>query len=591
MKAPLCRVVPFAACLLLLSSIGCSPNNSGSNSTPPPVAPAVSTLSPTSIVAGSLGKTLTVTGSNFVPGSEITWNGTERATLYVSSTSLQMALLPGDLSSATTAQVGVTDPPDAGGLSSGTLPFSVSASPIPNPIPVLTSLTPLSVQVGSSQTSITLNGGNFVTGSIVTWNGQAVTSSYQSSSILTVQIPAADVAAAGTAQIAVVNPSPGGGTSTSLTLMINAVGASGLTVVNVPANDLAWDAVNQSIYLSLPSLAGTNGNAVQALNPVTGALGTSTFAGSEPNLLSVSSSSKYLYASLDGGASVQRFALPGLTPDISIPLGADSFDGPYVALDLQASPVADGTVAVVRGTPGISPEEEGGVQIYDNAVARPNALCGFIEIGCSGTGGDLFNSIQWNSTGTEMFALNTEDTGFDFYTVPVTASGFGTVKDYGGVASGFSEGFHYDSTTQLLYTDGGTIINPVDGTKVGQFNASGIAVPDGANGVIFFIGQQSGAINGTYTIESFDINRYTPIGTLAVQDVVGTPTHMIRWGSNGLAFTSESNNISSTAPTGQVYLVSGSFVSTKSREPGAPVAKDVHRTWTAHSSKSIPKQK
>lgn len=284
-------------------------------------------------------------------------------------------------------------------------------------------------------------------------------------------------------------------------------------------------------------------------------------------------------------SNVQRMTLPNLGTDIKIALGADSFDGPYYAMDLQAAPNgADGTVAVVRGTPDVDPEEEGGVVIYDDGIARSVALCGFIEIGCTGNGGNLFDSIQWNSIGTEMFAANNEDTGFDFYTVPVTSSGFGTVTDYGGAAGGFGQNIHYDAVTGYVYDNNGSIIDPSDGSKVGTFAASGLIVPDGANGKAYFLGQQSSGFGGsTYTIESFDINKFIPLTTVTITNVVGTPTHFIRWGTNGLAFTTVNNTYQGTE-TGAVYILSGSIVSDSVSAPhGGVPAGNVQRTWSFHA--------
>jgi hypothetical protein len=576
--------VSLVLCLPLLLA-GCG--SSGSSMTTPATQPApqVSSLSPSSAVAGSAGMMLTVSGSNFVPGSEITWQGTEVATLYVSSTSLQTTIPTSSLTSAAIVQVGVENPSGEGGTSASTVPFTISADNSPNPAPVLTSITPTTAQTGASSVVLTLTGSGFIPTSTVLLNGSlTIPTVYQSATSLTATIPALNLESAGTLTVSVENPTPGGGTSEAQTLTVGQPSsANGVTIIDAEANDLAWDPVNQVIYLSLPSAAGSNGNAVQVLNPATGVLGANAFAGSEPDLLAVSKSSKYLYVALDGSSSLQRFNLPELTTDINISFGPASFYGPYVAMDVEPSPVADGTVAFVLGTPGVSPEEEGGVHIYDDSTARPNALCGFIQIGCTGeTGGDLFDSIQWNPAASEMYMLNNEDTGFDFYEAPVTASGFGTVTDYGALAGGFGDMLHYDNTTNLLYTDYGVVIDPTTGTKTGQIDASGLAVPAGQNGLIFYLGQTSSDLSsGSYTIESFDINRLTPVGSLTIPNVVGTPAHFISWGTSGLAFTTVSST-GSTTP-GAVYLISSSFVTTNSESSEAP-AENVHRTWSSKRS-------
>jgi hypothetical protein len=89
-----------------------------------------------------------------------------------------------------------------------------------NPAPVLTSVSPTSATVGGEAFTLTVNGSNFVMGSVVQWNGAARTTTYASSTQLTAAIPAADLASTGTAQVTVVNPAPGGGTSSVVTVTV-----------------------------------------------------------------------------------------------------------------------------------------------------------------------------------------------------------------------------------------------------------------------------------------------------------------------------------------------------------------------------------
>ena len=191
--------------------------------------------------------------------------------------------------------------------------------------------------------------------------------------------------------------------------------------------------------------------------------------------------------------------------------------------------------------------------------------------------------IQWNADASQMFAINTEDTGFDFYTVPVSAMGFGKVVDYGGVGEGFGGTIHFEPTTGYVYQDYGRVINPANGSIVGTFNASGLVAPDGKLGVAFFLGQsQNNFGSSTYTLESFDIHHFTPINTITIDNVVGTPVHLIRWGSNGLAFNTLPS-FGSTSKTGQVYLISGSFVDGSTSGGNASTLRpeeNVRRSWT-----------
>jgi hypothetical protein len=91
-----------------------------------------------------------------------------------------------------------------------------------NPLPTIASLTPSSAVSGTSGLTLTVNGGGFVTSSVVRWNGADRVTSYVSASQLTAQIPATDLASAGAANVSVASPSPGGGVSTTLPFTITA---------------------------------------------------------------------------------------------------------------------------------------------------------------------------------------------------------------------------------------------------------------------------------------------------------------------------------------------------------------------------------
>ena len=579
----------LAAGVLFLSSLvaGCGGANSsgsggsGGNGSSNPAeqsnpVPTLASVSPASVTAGSSALTITLTGTNFISSSTALWNGAALPTTYKSATSLTAQISAGDLQTAGSATITVSNPAPGGGNSTGVL-FTIA--PAANPTPTLTSLSPNSAAAGSPALTLTVTGTDFVSSSTVLWEGNALPTTYKSATSLTAQVSADYLKNAGDPAVEVSSPAPGGGTSNGLTFTIHATTTPGATVVSLLADDLAWDPVNQVIYLALPSVDGTtNGNSIQVLNPVDGTLGALSFAGSEPNLISVSANSKYLYVGLNGASNVQRMTLPNLVKDITIPMGSDSFNGPFYAMDVQAAPNTDGTVAVVRESPQVSPSEEGGVVIYDDGKARPNVLCGWIQSGCYG-GANLYDSIQWNADGSEMFAGNYEDTGFDFYTIPVTSAGFGKVTDYSGLVPGFFGHIHFDKTTGYVYDEDGKIINPANGTVVGTFGASGVMAPDGTIKRAFFVGQTQGAAQGTFAIESFDIDHFTPIATLTLTNVVGTPTHIIRWGSSGLAITTSNQEPGVGQTGGAVYLVNGSFVDGSSSAVVARPTENVQRTW------------
>jgi len=183
----------------------------------PNPTPILLTLTPSSAIAGSAAFTLVVGGENFVPNAVVNWNGNPRPTSFVSGLELRAQILPADVASQGTAVVTVTNPAPGGG-SSNSLNFTINP---PNPVPALTGLIPSTVAAGGPGFTLTLNGSNFVPGSVVNVNGSPRQTVFFSASQLFAQILPADVASVGTLLITVANPAPGGGLSNSLQLSVN----------------------------------------------------------------------------------------------------------------------------------------------------------------------------------------------------------------------------------------------------------------------------------------------------------------------------------------------------------------------------------
>lgn len=184
--------------------------------------PVLSSLSQTSAIAGSSGFTLTVTGSNFTKGyavnlgngSAVLWNGIGLVTTYVSPTQLTAQVAAANIAAAGTAAVSVFNPTPGGGTSAP-LTFTID-----NPTPMAASLSPAQTWAGSPAFTLTVTGSNFVSTSLVKWNGSPRPTTYLSSTQLTAAIPASDVAKIATAQVTVSSPTPGGGTSAQLPFSI-----------------------------------------------------------------------------------------------------------------------------------------------------------------------------------------------------------------------------------------------------------------------------------------------------------------------------------------------------------------------------------
>ncbi len=143
-------------------------------------------------------------------------------------------------------------------------PDGVTIIPLPNPVPVLDSLDPDTVTAGGPAFTLTLNGSRFVKSSTVSFGGQTLTPQLISNEQLTVDIPATALTQAGSVEVFVTNPSPGGGTSNSLILTINnpvpSISAISPDSVTAGASDFTLT-VNGANFISISSVT-FNGRAL-----------------------------------------------------------------------------------------------------------------------------------------------------------------------------------------------------------------------------------------------------------------------------------------------------------------------------------------
>lgn len=179
-------------------------------------APKITSLSPSSSSnVGGGGFVLTVTGSGFTKDSKVQWAGANHTTVFVSESQLTASILAEDLVKAGSFEVKVFNSSPGGGTSGG-VAFTLN-----NPIPTLASLSPASVTKGSPSITLTVNGTNFVSGSVVRFLGADAPTTFVSSTELTAQITPGQLASAGTPLVVVFNPAPGGGTSDSRVFRID----------------------------------------------------------------------------------------------------------------------------------------------------------------------------------------------------------------------------------------------------------------------------------------------------------------------------------------------------------------------------------
>ena len=363
----------------------------------------ITSLSPSSVVYGGVQFTLTVNGTSIVPSSVVNWNGSPRTTTYVSATQLTATITAADIASVGTANITIVNPTPGGGAS------TASTFTFGNPVPTTSSLSPTNVQFGASQFTLTVNGSNFVSSAVINWNGNALTTTYVSSTQLTAVISAANVSSAGAMSVTVSNPAPGGGTSSALTFNVtnptptlssisqtssNAGGSQftlTLTGTNfIPASIGQWNGSNRStIYVSATQigmivlasdLASGGTDSVTVSNPTPGGGVTSaktyTVNNLVPTISSLDPSSGNANTSVTIAVSGSNFVPTSVVKWNGVSLPTNYYSSSYITGDLPGTYLTSESAAAMTVT---NPAPGGGTSsgktftVYSVATTCPTS--------------------------------------------------------------------------------------------------------------------------------------------------------------------------------------------------------------------------
>jgi hypothetical protein len=461
---------------------------------------------------------------------------------------LTLVVLPtsaGNLTSTATVSATQPDSNISNNIASSTTAVS---GPAYNAVPILASISPLSAPAGSSTQTLTVSGSNFSSGSAVTWNGASLPTTLVNSGQLTATVDASLLAAAGFADVAVNNSSPGGGLSESLPFTI-------FQSVALDVNNLAFDPFTRKIFASIPSTASqVTGNSIVSIDPLTGALGAAISIGSEPTRLAVSDDGHFLYVVLSGSKAVRRMDLTTLSPGTQFTVASPLF-GPYAPSDLAVMPGNPNTLATVGFGDGI--------QVWDitsnGATARPltNSLSNNVyegEVLSWGNSANLYSNDEGISPPNfHRFAVGSTSLAETDSTHLDTA--YGKITYSGG----------------LVYSDGGGVIDPsptppATPLLVGTiWNTGGNpSAPDATINRVFYLNPGGNNVT-SHVISAFDATQYTPAGTTELDGLAGDAFDLIRWGADGLAFLTAKDIWGNG--TGRVVLLHGPAILPRSSTP------------------------
>jgi hypothetical protein len=501
----------------------------------PTATPVLTSLNPTSAILGSPAFSLSALGTGLTSGCTLQWNTTTLTTNYGYGSVYNPGIgyttgyylygqVPASLLT-TTGSVSITaNCPTAATPTSNALTFNVTNPPVPT-------LTSLSVTSGpiATDTKLTLYGTGFAAASTVSYNGQAVTTTYSSPTSVTATIPASQLLFPGTGNVTVTTPAPGGGTSIALLYT---------AYIPIVSNSMVYNPTNGLLYVSVPSSAGaTYGNSVVSVDPQTGAIGTPIRVGAEPNKLAVTDDGKFLWVALDGAAAVRKVDLTTGTAGLQFGYGGNGgiYQAPGAVTALLALPGSDNSVVVsTNGNYATA------IGIYDNGVFRgtPSTTYNY----------NSYQALQADGSRNEIYAANSGT--YVVYTYSATGlTQKATASN--GTYTNYSSSSDLQIAASRAYTDVGKVYDSESGALLGTFYQSGTNVASGPSTADTTLGKafvldsstQYGSIN---QIQIFNLSDFNPTSSsvipITVAQTSSSLSTMVRWGTNGLAFRS-SNGI------------------------------------------------
>lgn len=309
------------------------------------------------------------------------------------------------------------------------------------------------------------------------------------------------------------DPNPADNAVTSQTSVLLAVAPDSVAVLGMSVSDVAHDPVTDQLYVAGP------GSQISVILPALAQLVTAWPVPADPQRLALTDDAQALYVSMANRSRLGRLRIPTgqLDLDLSFPSGAIA--------DFKPVPGANRSCVLAYGA-GIFRQ----IEVWDDAVLRPGAMS-------DSSGAD---SLVFGQRPDRVYANGSALSGGRRMRT--------LALDVGGVREiTWNEDVPYDLDAlkfagEYLYESRGRILEPETLRVMGQFDGLGTdptVEPDLEQQRVFFVSRLGAGLQ----LQSFDANTRQLVGALSLTSVAGQPASLVRWGADGLAFCTSSNQL------------------------------------------------
>ncbi len=226
------------------------------------------------------------------------------------------------------------------------------------------------MNAGAAALTLTVNGKDFIPSSTVAWNGAVLPTTYISGAKLMASIPASDLTTAGTVDVTVITPAPGGGTSSLQGFTINPVAPA----ATLSGSSIDFGAVTQGAASAQQPLTLSNsGNASLAISSIA-ATGDFAETNNCGTVLAISASCQIQVVFTPTATGVRSGTLTLV----------DNAPGAPQSITLQGAGVASVSVAPTAGGSTTATVPSGGTANYNLSLAAAPGFAGEVTVSCSG---------------------------------------------------------------------------------------------------------------------------------------------------------------------------------------------------------------
>ena len=300
----------------------------------------------------------------------------------------------------------------------------------------------------------------------------------------------------------------------------------GVSMLNYSSEDVLYDPVRERLLLSVGAGVGQS-NGLAVFNPYNGLTESFTGLGKKPSKLARSDNGQYLYVSLPVDALVRRFDVSTLSQNLEFALGGEYINGtwyPFYAYDMTVAPGSPQSLVAwrVRRAGPMASEFGQGIALFQNGIMASNVT----------DSGGYWKPV-FDTNANILFGYNSGD----LRRCSWDSNGVSFVERY----STFSAGGELEYGSGEFFTSGGRAVDYQPFRVAWLFagaEGSSLVEPDSASGRVFFLTQTNG-----WQVLTYDVASRRFLGSISISNVFGTPSSFIRWGTNGLAFRTSSNQL------------------------------------------------